>query len=217
VEPLFVHMGNSFLEQLRLLPSAETLEAMRRSPDARVRQRAKQLIRRVARAGLKALDAGHDKEARALYLRIPVGPPPVIPPRSRAVPSAERGAARTPRRARTVRTAGAATKPSDDGPPPAGPEPPRRRAERRPTAEGAKAPTAAPLLVSDANAEAVVGLSGRQLRRLIKEHGLPVLRVGRRTLVRASDLLALFAGAPPPAPEPWDESAVIASAARGSK
>jgi hypothetical protein len=81
---------------------------------------------------------------------------------------------------------------------------------------------AQPLLVSDATALAVVGMNSRQFRAFVREHNLPRVRAGRRTLVRVDALLAAFdrlSGSPVLAPAAsWDESAVIAAAAgRGRK
>lgn len=80
--------------------------------------------------------------------------------------------------------------------------------------------TAAPILVSDATALAVVGLTPRQFRAFVAEHGLPLVRVGRRRLVRADALLEAFdrlSGASPrPAPV-WDEATIVAEAARGAR
>ncbi len=76
---------------------------------------------------------------------------------------------------------------------------------------------ATPLYVSDLTAPVVLGISPRAFRRLVKEHGLPVARVARRTLVRVDVLTGLLdglAGAPRPAPGPWDEEAAIREAAK---
>lgn len=52
--------------------------------------------------------------------------------------------------------------------------------------------TAAPLVVSDATAYDLVGLTARQYRDLLGRHpDVPRAVVGRRLLVRADDLLAL--------------------------
>jgi hypothetical protein len=79
--------------------------------------------------------------------------------------------------------------------------------------------TATPLLVGDATALAVVGLSPRQFRAFVREHAIPRVRVGRRTLVRADELLAVFdrlAGASPRAAAPaMNEAEVVAAAAAG--
>jgi hypothetical protein len=76
--------------------------------------------------------------------------------------------------------------------------------------------TAAPLTVSDASAPAIVGLTPRQFRRFVREKGIPCLRVGRRTLVRADLLLEAIdrLSGSVPRPAPLDEQAVIDAAVR---
>lgn len=78
------------------------------------------------------------------------------------------------------------------------------------------APKAAPLTVSDASAPAVVGLTPRQFRRFVHEKGIPCVRVGRRTLVRADLLLEAIDRLSGSAPRavPLDEAAVIEAAVR---
>jgi hypothetical protein len=63
----------------------------------------------------------------------------------------------------------------------------RRDAEIRPAAE----PAIAPALVSDASAPAVVGLTPLQFRRALREHGVAHCKIGRRTLARVEDVVAL--------------------------
>lgn len=82
-------------------------------------------------------------------------------------------------------------------------------------------PSASAVLVSDATALAVVGLTPRQFRAFVRKHTIPRVRAGRRTLVRVDQLLEVFdrlSGATSrPSAAAWDEEAVIAAAARGGK
>jgi hypothetical protein len=77
------------------------------------------------------------------------------------------------------------------------------------------------VIVTDATALSVVGLSPRQFRAFVRVHGIPHVRSGRRTLVRVDRLLEVvdrLSGAPARASDAaWDEGAVVAAAARGSK
>jgi hypothetical protein len=82
---------------------------------------------------------------------------------------------------------------------------------------------AVPLAVSDASAFAVVGLTPRQFRAFVREHGLPAVKAGRRLLVRVDVLLAALdrlsgASAREQPPAEWDEAAIVAAAAgRGGR
>ncbi len=76
---------------------------------------------------------------------------------------------------------------------------------------------ASAVVVSDATALAVVGLTARQFRTFVREHGVPYARVGRRTLARVDHILAALdrlSGATAPA---WSEAAVIEAAARAGR
>jgi hypothetical protein len=97
----------------------------------------------------------------------------------RAISAPPRTTPRAPRRPQTVAPRPAARVDSDDGPP---------------------APPA--LLVSDRTALAVVGLTPRKFRTLVRERGIPSVKVGRRTLVRADDLLRALGLADPAAAAP---------------
>jgi hypothetical protein len=82
-------------------------------------------------------------------------------------------------------------------------------------------PSPSAVLVSDATALAVVGLTPRQFRAFVREHAIPRVRAGRRTLVRVDQLLDVFdrlsGTTARPSAAVWDEEAVIAAAARGRK
>ena len=70
------------------------------------------------------------------------------------------------------------------------------------------------LAITDASAPGVLGLSPRQFRRFVREHNIPSVRAGRRTLVRADVLLEALdrlAGVPSSV-EPWTEADLIAAA-----
>ena len=81
--------------------------------------------------------------------------------------------------------------------------------------------TVAPITVSDATALATVGLTPRQFRAFVQEHGIPRVRIGRRTIVRVDRLLEVvdrLSGATPRlSAAAWDEEATIKAAARGAK
>jgi hypothetical protein len=76
----------------------------------------------------------------------------------------------------------------------------------------------APVLVSDATSFAIVGLTPRQFRAFVREHGVPHAKIGRRTVVRLDRLLEVhdrLSGAEPRRPSAaWDEDTIVAMAAR---
>ena len=78
-------------------------------------------------------------------------------------------------------------------------------------------PSASAVLVSDATALAVVGLTPRQFRAFVRKHTIPRVRAGRRTLVRVEVFDRLSGATSRPSAAAWDEEAVIAAAARGGK
>jgi hypothetical protein len=76
-----------------------------------------------------------------------------------------------------------------------------------------------PIFVSDENALSATGLSPRQFREFVREHGIPYVKYKRLTLVRADHLLdahdRLSGGGEPRRRAPaWDEKAIVALAAR---
>jgi hypothetical protein len=157
----------------------------------------------IERRATKALTEGRLNDFRALFRQIPPdnGACPVPAPTHARNARSPRRTARATARARTV------VAPTDDGPP----EPPLR----------APRVAAAPLVISDASAPAVVGLTARQFRAFVREHGLPAVKAGRRTLVRAEVLLEaidrLSGSAPRPAGDALDEDTIVELAARGAK
>lgn len=189
--------------------TARLVEVEQLSPSRRERKQATRKLKRMGHADrfretFKALLKGIAADPGLRVTRSNSGAKPVRvehPP----LPSARNS--RTPRRAaRTARSRATPALSGEDGPP----EPPRLRAP---------CVAAAPVLVSDATAEVVCGLTGRQFRKFAHEHGLLTVKVGRRTLARTDALLALFdrlTGADSP-PAEWDEDAVVAAAARGAK
>jgi hypothetical protein len=82
-----------------------------------------------------------------------------------------------------------------------------------------KPPTAAvtPVTFSDRTCFATTGLTWRQARAFCAEHGVPVVKAGRRSLVRVDDFLRALGGdqaAPTkPARRPWDEAEAVRAAA----
>ena len=85
----------------------------------------------------------------------------------------------------------------------------------------ARSLASAALLVSDASAFAIVGLSPRQFRTLVRKRGIPRTKVGRRTLVRADVLLMALGldGSPEatvPAVPVWSPATVL-RALRGGR
>jgi hypothetical protein len=83
-----------------------------------------------------------------------------------------------------------------------------------------KPPTViAAAVVSDATSLAVVGLSARQFRAFLVAQSVPHAKVGRRTVARLEDVLAvidrLSGRAAPASRIPWSEAEVIELAARG--
>ena len=63
-------------------------------------------------------------------------------------------------------------------------------------------PPRSPLYLGLDEAAELVGLSRRTLQRWVAAGELPVRRVGRRVLVRPSDLAERIEGRPEPEPEP---------------
>ena len=88
---------------------------------------------------------------------------------------------------------------------------PDRARNLRPKATAALSIT--PVLISDENAPAVVGLEPRQFREFVVRHGLSHARDGKRLLVRVDVFLAAveeLESAARPAPEEDDEEDVDA-------
>jgi hypothetical protein len=76
----------------------------------------------------------------------------------------------------------------------------------------------AALVVSDLTAAAIVGMSGRQLRRFVAEHAVPHCVWRRHVYVRADRLLEALDRLSGAAPlRQWDEGAVVEMAARGAR
>jgi hypothetical protein len=80
------------------------------------------------------------------------------------------------------------------------------------------APTVTPLVISDATALAVVGLTARQYRAWLRASGTPHVKIGKRTVARADRVLEALDAAVGTTPRPiWSEDAVVATAARGGR
>jgi hypothetical protein len=81
----------------------------------------------------------------------------------------------------------------------------------------ALAPMPAVVVVSDATALAVLGLTDRQFKAFLRQQAVLHFKQGRRTLARLDRILEAMdrmSGADVPA---WDEATVIARAARGGR
>jgi len=73
--------------------------------------------------------------------------------------------------------------------------------------------------VSDRTCEAVLGVPWRPLRRWAQEHGIPIYKIGRRSVVPVEAVLRALGLADEPSrgareAEPYDEAAVVADAAK---
>lgn len=81
-------------------------------------------------------------------------------------------------------------------------------------------PAVGPIVVSDATALSVVGLTPRQFRDFASAHreALGPVKAGRRMLVRVDRLLALLDWLGGAAPlRGWDEDGIVALAARAGR
>ena len=84
--------------------------------------------------------------------------------------------------------------------------------------KASSAALATAIVVSDATAPAVLGLTGRQFRAFLREHDVAHAKIGRRTVARVDRVLEALdrlAGAIPLAA--WSEDNVVALAARGRR
>ena len=78
---------------------------------------------------------------------------------------------------------------------------------------------AAPLAISDTTSLPILGLTPRQFRTFLRDHGVPFAKIGRRVVARADDVMATIdrlsgRGSVRIEPEPYNEAAIIARAAR---